>query len=522
MKSYGNNIHNFARAGLSNGMNICKDATCGTIGAAGKNVIIRQEFYPYYISTKDAFSIIQSIKCNDPLEKQAVDMLRDATDSMNKIAKDGRTAMCLINDAILQTSAHLGANPIAIEKAINDLIPEIDKLIDDQTRECTVDMVEAVARTASNSDRIAKILGSVYKTQGKDCIVNYIEASGTLEDYVIFHDGVRFQGTGFLSDSFVHDPQAKKDKRTEKRAVYENPTILVTKNKIQVDADIAPLIDSLFAQGKKDLIIFTNDMDSSVATNLVNTHKAGQMNICIIKAPTLWPELVFEDFAKCVGATIVEDATGIRLGADLPLAALGTCAKIVIDKDETIINGGADISDHIAELKKAGDDNSLRRVWWLSAKTATIRLGATNEGELSNLRLAAQDAVFSSQAALQSGIVPGGGVALLNVSGMIKDPVLKKAFEAPARQIRKNAGLEEINYLYGPKDVMGLNALTLKDVDMFKAGIVDSALVVKNSVRNAIKIASIVLKTDKLIDIPEKTMQELQLEILGKQRGPFG
>lgn len=518
--SHKTNIYEFARKGIANGINICRRAVEGTIGGRGTNAIIRQEFYPFYIQTKDAFSIIQAIKCEDPLEKQAVDMMKDATDSMNKRSKDGRTTMCILTDEILQEAEKSNLNGLVIEKSLNELLPELERLIDVQTRKITVDEVEAVATTAADSERLGKLIAGIYKKQGKDCMINHIEASGTFDDDVQFSEGVHFTDTGFLSPYMVHDEQAKKEGRTEKKAVYENPAILVTKRKIMTDDDIAPLIDTLLQMQKKDLVIFTDDMDSTVATNLVNTHKAGVMNICIVKAPVLWKHYVFEDFAKVTGATIVEDATGVTF-KNLALDHLGTCGQITIDKDEVIIVGAQDISEHVAELKAKGDEDSLRRIWWLTTKTATIRLGANNEGELSLLRLKTEDAIHSSQLALNYGIVAGGGVALLNVSGVIDHPVLKKALEGPARQIRKNAGLAEVNYLYGGKDVRGIDAKTGQDVDMFKAGIVDSAIVVKNAMRNAIGIASRVLTTNVLIDLPKRTIEELQLEILGKKRSPF-
>lgn len=519
MEKYNNNIYHNARLGLINGINICKEAVASTIGGAGKNVIIRQEFYPYYISTKDAFSIIQAIKCENPLEKQAVDMMKDATDSMNKIAKDGRTAMCILTDAILQETEKQGVDPIQVEQEINELLPIIENEIDKQTKQITVDEVESVARTASNSDRIAKIIGNIYKKQGKDCIINHIESSGTFEDYVVYHDGVRFQDTGFLSESFVHDEEAKKDGRIEKRAVYENPVILVTKRKIEKIEDIDPFISKMKQSGKNDLIVFTDDMDSRVATDLVNTHKAGIVNICIIKAPILWKQFVFEDFAKCVGATIVEDATGVTF-KNLTLNHLGTCGKIAIDKEECVLTGIQDISEHLKELKQKGDEDSLRRIWWLTAKTATIRLGATNEGELSNLRLAAQDAIFSSEAALKYGIVAGGGVALMHIANILENNILKNVLKAPIKQIKANCDNKEEIWDFKDGNI-GFDSKNKKMVDMFEAGIVDSSLVVKNSIRNAIKIASIILKTDKLIDIPKKSAEDIQIELLKNNNRPF-
>lgn len=510
-----NNIKDFARKGIINGINICKEAVCGTIGGAGRNVIIRQQDYPYYISTKDAFSIIQSIKCEDPLERQAVDMMRDATDSMNKIAKDGRTAMCLITDAILQETEKQGADPIQVEKEINELLPTIEAEIDKQTKQITVEEVENVARTASNSEHIGKLIGDIYKKQGRECIINHIENSGTTESYVIYHDGVRFKDTCLVSESFVHDEEAIKDKRAEKRAVYEKPLILVTKRKITKESEIDPILQ-VAKQKERDLVIFTDDMDSKIVTLLVDLHKSKKMNICLIRPPIVWKDYIFEDFAKCVGATIVEDATGITY-KNLGLSHLGTCDKIVVD-EECILTGTQDLTEHITRLKQRGDDDSLRRVAWLNTKTATIRLGATNEGELSNLRLACQDAVYSSQAALQYGIVAGGGIALFVVAGGLQNDVLKKALISPFMQIINNANMKNGSFTGD----FGYNTKTGKwGVNMFREGIVDSSLVVKNSVRNAIKIASIVLRTDKLIDIPKKSMEEMQLEILSKQRNPF-
>lgn len=525
MNNFQNNIQDFASKGIANGINIVRKAVEGTIGGAGKSVLIRKDFYPYYISTKDAFSIIQAIKCNDPLERQAVDMMRDATDSMNKIAKDGRTAMCILTDAILQGASASGKNPMEVEKEINDLLPFIEAEIDKQTKKITVDDIESVARTASNNDRVAKVIGEIYKKQGKECIINHIEASGTHEDYVVYHEGVRFQGTGFISESLVHDEDAKKDKRPEKRAVYENPVILVTKRKISTIEDIDPLLKNMEKEKQKDLIVFTDDMDSNVATMLVNTHKAGIFNICIIKAPVIWKQYVFEDFAKCVGATIVEDATGVTF-KNLALNHLGTCGKIIVDKDECILTGIQDISEHIRDLKKEGSDDSLRRVWWLTTKTATMRLGANNEGELSNIRLAAQDAVYSCQAALEGGIVAGGGVVLKDIARNVPE-YLQKVLLAPFIQICLNGGLEIKAITFdgvnpsAPSEGLGINAKTRKFVNMFDAGIVDSALVIKNSIRNAVKIASIILKTDKLIDIPKLTLEEAQIQLLMKPRDPF-
>lgn len=497
------NIFDGAKEGIASGINICRRAVEGTIGGKGTNAIIKQEFYPYYIQTKDAFSIIQSIKCEDPLQILAVDMMKDATDSMNKRSKDGRTTMTILTDEILKYALKSGKNGLEVEKELSEMLPLVEALVDEKTRPIDVEEVEAVATTASDSTRLGRLISGIYKQAGKDCMINHIEASGTWEDEVILTEGVRFIDTGLLSPVMVHDEEAKKEGRAEKRAVYYKPSILVTKRKISTDMDIAPLIESLLSKGKKDLIIFTDDMDSTVATNLINTHKAGIMNICIIKAPVLWKNHVFEDFAKVTGSTILEDATGVNF-KNLAFDHLGTCGKIVVDKEETVITGIADITDHIEELRKQDTEDAKLRLWWLTTKSATIRLGATNEGELSFLRLKAEDAIHSSQLALQGGVVEGGGKCLYEIADNENLPGIREVFRAPLRQIAKNAGAEEESF----KNQIPYNIL-------------DAAIVVKNGVRNAIGIASRVLTTNVFLDLPKKTPEEIQLEILQNKRTPF-
>lgn len=530
MQSHKTNVIENAKFGIANGIHLCRLAVEGTLGGRGTNVIIKQEFYPYYLQTKDAFSIIQAIKCEDPLESLAVDMMKDATDSMNKRSKDGRTTMCILADEILQGIQNSPDKDTDWEKELTNLVPFIEQQIDVQTKLITLDEVEAVARTASDSERLGKLIASIYKKMGKEVIINHIESSGTFDDEVEFTEGVHFTNTGFIAPAFVHDELAVKEGRREMKTIYEKPTILVTKNKISNENDIAPLIEKLLALGRKDLIIFTDDMDSDVIRKLINTHKAKLMNICVIKAPVVFKNYVFEDFAKATGATIVEDATGLTF-KNLTLEHLGTCARIEIDKEEVILNPTVDLSEHIADLKKEGSDDSLRRVFWLTSKTAKIKLGAVNEGELSLMRLKCLDAIHSSQLALQYGIVAGGGISMFHVSSYLpKDnsgKLFKEILKAPFRQINKNAGIDINSIVLHSGDRLsispnrGIDVKTSKVVDMFEAGIVDSALVQKNAVKNAIAIACRALTTNTFIDLPKRTTEDLQMEILGRQRQPF-
>jgi chaperonin GroEL len=523
--SHKNNILDNAKFGIANGVNLCRKAVEKTLGGRGSNVILKQDFYPYYLQTKDAFSIIQAIKCEDPLESLAVDMMKDATDSMNKRSKDGRTTMCILTDEILQGIQNCQDKNIDWEKELTELLPFIEQKIDEQTRPIGVDEVEAVARTASDSVRLGKLIGDVYKKQGKECIINHIESSGTFDDEVIYTNGVHFTNTGFVAPAFVHDEQAVKEGRREVKAIYEKPTILVTKNKIN-EVDIAPLIEKMVATGKKDLIIFASDMDNEMVRKLIATHKAKVLNICVVKAPIIFKDMVFEDFAKATGATIIEDATG-KTFKNLTFEDLGTCDRIEIEKEEIVLNPSVDLTEHIADLKAKGDEDSLRRVFWLTSKTAKIKLGAVNEGELSLQRLKALDGIHSSQLALNYGTVIGGGLCLMKVALKLDrttkvGEIMFYALGAVMKQIITNAGhdpkliADKLQYVDD-----GFNAKTGQIEDLEKAGIVDSALVQKNAVKNSIHIALRAITTNTFIDLPKRTTEDLQLEILGRQMRNF-
>jgi len=495
---YKTNIIDNALIGFANGINICRKAVEGTIGK-GSNVVIQHEDYPYYILTKDAYSIIQSIKLNDPIEYQAVLMLKDATDSQNKRSKDGRTAMTLIADAILQETIKSGENPAQVNKEIGELLPVIEDLILKQKKPIYENEIFKVAQTASDSVRIGKLLGDIYQQIGKDGII-HIEGSGTWNDSVQYIEGIRFNDAGFISPFMVYDEVAKKEGKKENKAVYENPIILVTKRKIEKESDISKLVDIAIRENKA-LVIFADDMDSNLASSIVATHKAKVAKILIIKAPILWKNFIYEDFAKVTGATVVEESSGINF-KNLEFKHLGTCAKIVVDKEETVIIGGQDISEHINELKTKGDDDSQLRLSWLTTKTAILKLGANNEGELSFTRLKCEDAVHSSRLALLDGVVTGAGRCLFEIARNLPDTIggriLKSALSEPSLQIMKNSTI--------PVDWSDL---------------LDSADVVRNSVRNAIALASIPLTSKIFISIPPKSQEQLMHETLQAQNRRF-
>lgn len=487
--------------GLMMGVSIATDLIRPTYGSLGTNVIVESKFRPYHQIANDAWTIIKDIQLKDPAMKRGLKFVKELCERTDKMSGDARKTTCILLSEILKLGYEAKINKLELKRELDKLIPFIENELDKQTRTISIAEVENVARTASENEETGKLLQEIYQKIGKDGII-IPEGSGTFETSYKFIDGVRFDMTGLLSPYMVHDEQAINDKVEETKAVYENPLILVTKKKILTDDDINPLLNEMVSLGKKDLIIFTQDMDSGVASMLIGLHQSKRFNICIIKAPTLWRDFVFEDFAKCTGSTIVEDSTGVNF-KNLQLKHLGSCGKIIVDGEETVLTGTNDISEHINNLKSKGDEDSKRRLSWLTNKTVILKLGANSETDLSYKRLKTYDGIRSSQNALKYGIVKGGGLCLELVSESLPDTIagqlMSEVLKAPRKQIILNSGSEEV-----------------------EENVVDSAFTLKMAVRNAIGIASTILTANGLVYIPEMSPQEMAYRIAMQQNNPFG
>lgn len=503
------NIHEDALAKLALGVRKTAKIVLATMGPKGNNVLIQSKLSPGHRLTNDGATIIKAMELADPIESMGLGFLKEAVDRSNANSGDGSTTTVALLNSILNEGIKTGINSLELKLSLDACLPIVEQSLYEQTRQITVDDIPAVATIAGENEELAGTLGEIYKTIGKDGII-HLEGSGTFNTSYALIEGVRFGDTGFLSPYMANQG---------KKSIYEKPTILVTKNKIQHINDINPLLAALEQQGKKDLVIFTDDMDSGVARILIEAHQKGVLNILIIKAPILWKSYVFEDFAKCVGATIIEDASGTKLGKEMKLSWLGTCDKIIVDKEETTIMGIADISEHIKDLETDGSKDAKLRLSWLTTKTAILKLGAKSETELSYLLLKIEDAVHSSRLSLKSGVVAGGGVALFNasrslgeLSGTIGGKILRTALEAPIRQITANAGhnpddiVASINVPFNDR---GFNAKTGKIENLEQAGIIDSAAIVLGAIRNALGIASTLLTTSSVITIPPPSAEEI-------------
>lgn len=514
-----------------------------TYGGAGTNVIVEISLRPGHIATNDCQTIVQAMKFTDPCEKRALAFIQELSNRTDKMTGDNRKTTVILMEEILKEGYTLQMQKLSLKKQLDELIPFIEEEIDKQTRKITVNEVASVATTASENPETGILLQEIYQQIGPEGII-HVEGSGTYETSYEITNGIKFDMAGLLSSAMVHDEQAVKDKQKETRAVYENPYILVTQKKITTDEDINPLLKMLEDSEKKDLVIFTNDMDSGVASMLVNLHKSKRFNICIIKAPSLWQQYYFEDFALCTGATIVNDASGLHL-RKLPFEALGTCDKIIVeggehDDGETTIIGTQDISEHMAKLEARGDDDSKLRLSWLANKTAKIRLGSNSETDLSYKRLKCNDAVRSSKLALKYGIVAGGGVCALNISKLIRSNpggvILQHALQAPIKQImtnfggnhtlwHKERGFTKETFGFEENDERiksyGFDAKRGIYGDMFEMGIIDSAQTLKSAIRNAIGIASTILTAEAYVYIPELTPQQIAYQIAMNKQYDF-
>ena len=497
---------------MLDGMKVATTAIRESYGPKGGNGAVEIDLYPYHIVANDAQSLIQAMWIEDPVARLGLDFVKELSNKAELDSGDGRKTTLIIAEEIGEGVYLSDSDVMQMKRDLAELYPLVEKAIDDQVTRITHDEVEPVATIASESHEIGKVIGDIYRDIGREGVIEPEYVLGQKGHRYSVVDGVRFQNTGYLSPAMVYDEEARKENRKETRAVYENPTILVTKKKFTTMKEMGRILNALknedgkegsILKNPRDLVIFASDMDSNVAQVLINTHQSPDAfnNILVIKAPVIFQQTSFEDFARVVGATIVEDSTGVNF-SNLQLKHFGTCGKMVVTKDETVLLGTCDITDHLNDLKSAGDNDSLLRASWLSTKTALLKIGADTETALAYVRLKASDAINSSRLALIGGTVKGGGFCLYEASRSLPDTVsgsiLKKALQAPIIQNLKNMGLSQ------------------DDCSPFPPIVIDAAIVQKNAVKNAISLASTLLTTKIIITKPPKSAEQLAHEIMTK------
>lgn len=510
------NIYTDSRKRLIKGIQKVADVLSPSYGAAGSAVVIEELFKPFYRVTQDGKLIIDSIKLEDPTEQISKNILADATAIAERESGDSRKTTALLTSAILTESVS-GINPIEVVTSLNECIKPVFDYLDARTKQTSVDQIKDVAMTSSGDEKISWLIRDIYEEIGKDGIIE-IDTSGLPESIFDITEGFRIRAGCLGLYSFTE----------ENKAVYKNPLILVSKEKVTSKDQLEPIFRFLKDNGKNELVLYVEDIDLSVLSSIAITHLEGGFKTLVIKAPVLWKDWMYEDLCKLTGATPVSIKDG-KTFKSISAKDFGTCDKIVCTNSETRVIGTRDISAHIASLQELSklDDQQKVRISWLQTKIAVLKVGGNSDIEIGRLIKKARDACSAAYWALNGGIVAGGGNALYNSISSLPDTIggriLKSALKIPMKQIILNSGYvpweekkwynkrSKYPYLYiGGDDFTrgyGWDARNKVLCNLFDKGIVDSAIITKNAVKNAISIAGTVLMAGSVITTPKEEHQ---------------
>ncbi|MDG4833696.1 chaperonin GroEL [Solwaraspora sp. WMMD1047] len=516
-----------ARRGLERGMNTLADAVKVTLGPKGRNVVLEKKWGAPTI-TNDGVSIAKEIELEDPYEKIGAELVKEVAKKTDDVAGDGTTTATVLAQALVREGLRnvaAGANPIAlkrgIETAVGAVVEELAKLAKD------VETKEQIASTASISagdNTVGEIIAEAMDKVGKEGVIT-VEESNTFGLELELTEGMRFD-KGYISPYFWTDPE-----RME--AVLDDPYILIVNSKISSVKDLLPILEKIMQSGKALLIIAEDVEGEALATLIVNKVR-GTFKSVAVKAPGFGDrrKAMLTDIAILTGGQAVSEELGLKLDA-VTVDMLGRARKVVVTKDETTIVDGSGDADQIqgrvnqirAEIDKSDSDYDREKLQERLAKlaggVAVIKVGAATEVELKERKHRIEDAVRNAKAAVEEGIVPGGGVALVQSGKTAFDKldlvgdeatgaqIVKIALDAPLRQIAVNAGLEGgvvVDRVRNLDTGHGLNAANGEYVDLLKAGIIDPAKVTRSALQNAASIAALFLTTEAVVaDKPEKT-----------------
>ena len=511
-----------ARDQLKKGVDILANAVKVTLGPKGRNVVIDKKFGAPQI-TKDGVTVAKEIELKDPIENMGAQMMKEVASITNDLAGDGTTTATVLGQAIVSgglKSVAAGANPMdikrGIDKAVKVIVAGLNKIKQDVGDDLA--KIEQVATISANNDGvIGKNIAAAMKAAGKEGVITVEEAKGT-EDELKTVEGMQFD-RGYLSPYFVTNAEKME---TE----MESPYILIHDKKVSTMKDILPVLEAT-AQTGKGLIIIAEDVDGEALATLVVNKLRGSLKIAAVKAPGFGDrrKAMLEDIAILTGGTVISDETGMKL-EDTTLDMLGTAEKITIDKDNTTIVNGAGEKDLIlarvnqikAQVETTTSDYDKEKLQERLAKlaggVAVLYVGAMTEIEMKEKKDRVDDALAATRAAVEEGIVPGGGVAYIRAaasldikSGDNEDEntgisIVKRAVEEPLRQIVANAGGEGavvVNKIREGKGAFGYNARTEVFEDLFKAGVIDPTKVSRIALENAASIGSMLLTTECVI-----------------------
>ena len=511
-----------ARGKMMNGVKKATEAVAMTLGTSGKNSLIEAFASPFHYPTNDGISILGAIRFSDPLEEMGRRILFESVNRANRANGDGSSTACVLTSAILEEGMkHLDeASPMEIQKSLQDCIPVIEESLKDQRREIvdkdgSIDfkLLEQVATIASEDPAVGRMLAEIYSKIGKDGIINW-EASKTSEDSYAIGTGIKIDGATYASRymcDLVGNDYAY-------QATVDNPLVLLAKSKITNQNEMEKLVGELIEKGVKDLVIFCDEMDAPILNSFILARSPQTLGIrfLVIKMPTVFNDVWWEDLEKASGGRIIAPASGIKM-RDVRMEFLGKFGKITVNREDTFIDGVNDMTNHLLALKVDGTDEALARVARLSTKTARYYVGSHSESTLRQKRDKVEDAINSAWSAMQNGILPGGGVALLNASEDLGQDnvgklILQTSLRTPLEQIMENAGgsvnqdfIDKIGETLQHTTITattGFDSRTGKIVDMFDSGIVDSFDVVFGAVKNAIGVASGILTCGSVVLLP--------------------
>jgi chaperonin GroEL len=520
-----------SRAAILRGINQLADAVKITLGPKGRNVVIDKKFGSPTI-TKDGVTVAKEIELKDALENMGAQMVREVASKTSDVAGDGTTTATVLAQAIFREGVKTvaaGANPMALKRGIDKAVEQATASIQKLAKPVKGDAIAQVGTVSANGDQtIGNIIAEAMNKVGKDGVIT-VEESKTMDTSLEVVEGMQFD-RGYLSPYFVTDPE-----RME--AVLENPLILINEKKISSMKDLLPLLEQVAKLGKPMLIIAEDVEGEALATLVVNKLR-GTLNIAAVKAPGFGDrrKAMLEDIAILTGGKVISEDLGIKL-ENVKLEDLGRAKKITIDKDNTTIVEGAgkqyDIEGRVKTLRAQIEDTTSdydreklqERLAKLVGGVAVIKVGAATETEMKEKKARVEDAMHATRAAVEEGIVPGGGVALVRAAKALEkfqvnaegegDPdeqigvnIVRRALEEPLRQIVQNAGKEGavvVERVRSEKNEnYGFNAATEGYEDLVKAGVIDPAKVTRTALQNAASIAGLMLTTEAMVsEIPE-------------------
>src|SRR5215468_8926975 len=509
-----------SRQAILRGVNQLADAVAITLGPKGRNVVIDKKFGSPTI-TKDGVTVAKEIELKEPLENMGAQMVREVASKTSDVAGDGTTTATVLARQIFKEGVKTvaaGANPMALKRGIEKAVERAVEAIKDQSKPVKGDAIAQVGTVSANGDQtIGGIIAEAMKKVGKDGVIT-VEESKSLDTLLEVVEGMQFD-RGYLSAYFVTDPE-----RME--ATLENALILLNEKKISSMKDLLPLLEQVAKLGKP-LLIVAEDVEGEALATLVVNKLRGTLQVCAVKAPGFGDrrKAMLEDIAILTGGKVISEDLGIKL-ENVKLEDLGKAKKVTIDKDNTTIVEGAgkanEIEGRVKQIRQQIEittsdydrEKLQERLAKLVGGVAVIKVGAATETELKEKKARVEDAMHATRAAVEEGIVPGGGAALLRAlptlekikaegDELVGVGIVKRALEEPARQIAHNAGYEGavvIGKIRDSKDEhFGFNADTGEYVDLVKAGVIDPAKVTRLALQNAASIAGLMLTTEALV-----------------------